>query len=224
MTDDALRGQSVQGPMAFLADIHGNLPALDAVLEALREARAGAVYVAGDLVFGGDDPLGVWRRLQEVGARCVRGPSDLALAALDPERMRPRDDRERAALERFVRTREALGELIVERLRRLPEALRIELPDRYELLVVHGSPRDASEHFTADMTDEEMNALVGDDPADVVLCGGGHVPFARALDAVRVVCVGSVGEAPGDAVAHYTLVAPSPDGPVVEQRWVPYAR
>ncbi len=206
--------------MAFVADVHGNLRALDAVLAALRDEGAGALYVAGDLVFGGPDPLGVWMRLQEAGARCVRGPSDLALASLDPARMRPSSEHEREQMARFLAARESLGELILARLKRLPEAMRLELPDASEILVVHGSPRDAGECFTHDMSDEEMDALIGDDPADLIVCGGGHVPFVRALDAVKVVCVGSVGEAPGGGVAHYTLVTPTPEGPAVEQRWV----
>lgn len=219
-TDDRFK-QTLNGPLAFIADIHGNLAALDAVLSALRDLRAGALYVAGDLVFGGDDPLGVWMRLQEVGARCVRGPTDFALAALEPARMKPKNEHEAARLERFVRTREALGELILARLKRLPEALRIEMPDASEILVVHGSPRDSAECFSHDMTDEEMYALIVDDPADLIVCGGGHIPFVRPLDAVTVACAGSVGEAPGGGVAHYTLVMPSSDGgPTIDQRWV----
>jgi predicted phosphodiesterase len=214
------REEAVRGPLAFIADVHGNLKALDAVLDALDDAGVGSIYVAGDLVFGGDDPLAVWKRLTAVHAHCVRGPSDLALAMLEPSHMVPTSERERDAKERFLRTREALGTLIIERLRRLPEALRLRLPDRTDLLVVHGSPRDATTHFSHDMTDQEMEALMADDPADLVLCGGGHIPFVRALDAARVVCVGSVGEAPGARVAHYTLVTPAMPDALVEQRWV----
>jgi predicted phosphodiesterase len=209
--------------MAFVADIHGNLRALEAVLDALREAGAGALYVAGDLVFGDGDPLGVWMRLQELNAKCVRGTSDLALAVLDPDKIVPRNDRERERKELFFRARTQLGELIVARLRRLPEALRIELPDATEILVVHGSPKNADECFSHDMSDVEMNALVVDDPADVVICGGGHIPFVRALDGVKIVCVGSVGEAPEGGVAHYTLITPAMPEPIIEQRWVTYS-
>jgi hypothetical protein len=46
------------------------------------------------------------------------------------------------------------------------------------------------------MSDEEISALLGDDPADVVICGGSHVPFDRMVAGVRVINVGSVGEAP----------------------------
>jgi predicted phosphodiesterase len=208
--------------MAFLADIHGNLAALDAVLAELREVGAHNIYVAGDLFLGGDDPVGVWHRLQERRARCVRGPSDLALATLDPARVRPRSDAERRALDRFIATRRALGELVLARLRRLPLAIRLELPDQTNVLVMHGTPRDPDRYFTPDLSDEEMESLLGDDPADLVLCGGSHVPFTRALDAVEVVSVGSVGECPDEGVACFALLRPGSSGPVVEPRYVRY--
>ncbi len=220
--DDRARTESVRGPMAFLADIHGNLAALDAVLAELREAGARNVYAAGDLLLGGDDPAGVWRRLQEVDVRCVRGPSDLALATLDPARVPARTDDEKRALARFAEARAALGELALARLRRLPLALRIELPDQTDVLVVHGTPRDPDTYFTPDLSDEEMESLLADDPADFVLCGGSHVPFARALDAVNVISIGSVGECPDPGVACFALLRPTASGPVVEPRHVRY--
>lgn len=216
------RTETVTGPLAFLADIHGNLAALDAVLQELRDARAQNIYVAGDLLLGGDDPLGVWKRLQEVGARCVRGPSDLALAVLDPARIPARDDAQRAALARFEETRAALGDVILARLRRLPLALRIELPDKTDVLVVHGTPRDPDECFTADLSDDEMESLLADDPADFVLCGGSHVPFARELDAARIISVGSVGECTDPTLACFALLRPTATGPLVEPRHVRY--
>jgi predicted phosphodiesterase len=71
--------------------------------------------------------------------------------------------------------------------------------------------------MTFDMSDEEINALIGDDPADIVVCGSSHVPFVRKLDDVDIVGVGSVGEAPGAAVAHATLIDSTPLGVTVDQ-------
>ncbi|MFT3768800.1 MAG: hypothetical protein QM820_25425 [Minicystis sp.] len=52
------------------------------------------------------------------------------------------------------------------------------------------------EPLSHDMSDEEISALLGDDPADIVVCGGSHVPFDRVVAGMRVINVGSVGEAP----------------------------
>ena len=212
----------VRGPLAFISDIHGNLPALEAVLDALKAAGVGAIYVAGDLVYRGDQPLEVWKRLQEVGARCVRGTTDLALAVVDPARLRPKDDAEKKSAERFRWTREVLGELILARLRRLPEAIRLELPDATEILVVHGSPVDPDVAITLDLDDDEVSTLIGTDPADIIVCGSSHVPFMRTLGDIEVIGVGSVGESPEGAIAHYTLIHSTPEGPEIHQHWVPY--
>jgi predicted phosphodiesterase len=67
------------------------------------------------------------------------------------------------------------------------------------------------------MSDEEIGALIGDDPADVIVCGGSHVPFHREIERVHVVNVGSVGEAPGGHVAHATLIDAGPFGITLEQ-------
>jgi diadenosine tetraphosphatase ApaH/serine/threonine PP2A family protein phosphatase len=124
---------------------------------------------------------------------------------------------------RDVRTE--LGELILERLKRLPTHVRIPLEDGKELLLVHGSPSDPTVELSDDLTDEEMNALIGDDPADVIVCGMSHVPFDRGLGDLRIINVGSVGEAPvggHENVAHATWIESSPMGITVKQVRVPY--
>lgn len=208
--------------MGFISDIHGNLPALEAVLEELTRRQARDIFVAGDLLLGGDEPLAVWRKLQSIGARCVCGPSDLALASVSAAALHPQDEREREKAEAFHKTQTSLGELVKKQLAQLPRQLRIPLIDGSELLLVHGSPRDAFETIGHELDDEEMSALLADDPADVVVCGGTHVAFARLIDTVQVINVGSVGAAPEGRFAHYSLVFPSASGSHFEQSYVEY--
>ena len=208
--------------MAFLSDLHGNLPALEAVLEEIHRRDVRRIYVAGDLLLGGQDPLEVWKRLQAEGAICTRGPSDTALGSLDPNSLLPVDAEQRERARRFAETREAIGDLVAERLRRLPEQLRIPLIDGRELLMVHGSPADNSREISYDLTDEEVTELLAEDPADIIVCGATHVPFQRAVEEHHVVNVGSVGAAPEGATAHYTIVSPKMDGAQILQDWVHY--
>ncbi|HTQ48181.1 MAG TPA: metallophosphoesterase family protein [Polyangiaceae bacterium] len=206
-----------------ISDVHGNLDALRAVL-AMAERRAfHKLLVAGDIVFPGPEPLETWRRLTAAGAIMVQGMSDRAVATLDPDSVKPRSEHEKARLDLMRTTREALGELILQRLRKLPTHQRIPLEDGGELLLVHGSPADPGEALTHDMSDDEVNALLGDDPADVVVCGASHVPFDRMVGGMRIVNVGSVGEAPGAGVhiAHATWIESTPRGIVVEPMVVP---
>jgi predicted phosphodiesterase len=180
-----------------ISDIHGHADALAAVLATAERRGYDKVLVAGDLCFPGPQPLETWRRLTQAGAICVQGVGDRAIATLDPGRIRPRSEHERERLDRMAEVRRELGELILTRLSRLPTTVRLPLDDGGELLLVHGSPADPMEPFSHDMSDEEMGALLGDDPADVVVCGGSHVPFDRLVAGARIINAGSVGEAPG---------------------------
>ncbi len=206
-----------------VSDIHGHLDALRAVLATAERRSFHKLLVAGDIVFPGPEPLETWRRLSAAGAIMVQGLTDRAVATLDPGALRPRSDHERERLDRMRATRDLLGELILQRIRRLPTHARVPLEDGGELLLVHGSPADPAEELTHDMTDDEINALLGDDPADVVVCGSSHVPFDRMVGGARIVNVGSVGEAPGAGarIAHATWIESTPRGVHVEPIVVP---
>ena len=206
-----------------VSDIHGHLDALRAVLATAERRSFQKLLVAGDIVFPGPEPLETWRRLTAAGATMVLGLTDRAVATLDPAALHPRSGHERERLDQMRATRTALGDLILQRIRRLPTHVRVPLEDGGELLLVHGSPADPAEALTHDMNDEEVNALLGDDPADVVVCGASHVPFDRMVGGVRVVNVGSVGEAPGAGVriAHATWIESTPRGIQVEPIVVP---
>jgi predicted phosphodiesterase len=109
-------------------------------------------------------------------------------------------------------------------LAKLPKTTRIPIETGGEILLVHGSPLDPSEPISHELTDEEVNALIADDPADIIVCGASHVPFDRIVGDTRIVNVGSVGEAPGGQHAHATFLETSPSGVVVEQFVVPLGR
>ncbi|HEY8038236.1 MAG TPA: metallophosphoesterase family protein [Polyangiaceae bacterium] len=206
-----------------ISDVHGHLDALRAVLATAERRAFHKLLVAGDIVFPGPEPLETWRRLASAGAVMVQGLTDRAVATLDPSTLNARSEHERERIDRMRATRDALGDLILQRIRRLPTHQRMPLEDGGELLLVHGSPADPGEALTHDMTDQEINALLGDDPADVVVCGASHVPFDRMVGGVRVVNVGSVGEAPGTGarVAHATWIESTPRGVLIEAMVVP---
>jgi predicted phosphodiesterase len=179
-----------------VSDIHGHADALAAVLATAERRGYTQLLVAGDLCFPGPKPLETWRRLTQARAICVQGISDRALATLDIDGVRPRSEHERLRLDRLAQVRTELGELILARLARLAPTFRLPLKDGSELVLVHGSPADPLEPISHDMSDEEVLSLLGDDPADIVICGGSHVPFDRTVGGVRIINVGSVGEAP----------------------------
>jgi predicted phosphodiesterase len=213
-----------------ISDIHGHADALAAVLATAERRGYEKILVAGDLCFPGPKPLETWRRLVQSQAMCVQGVGDRALATLDADKLRARSDHERERLDRLAEVRTELGELILARLARLPPMVRLPLENGGELVVVHGSPADPMEPFTHDMSDEELGALLGDDPADIVISGGSHVPFDRTVGEVRIINVGSVGEAqrgtgPGGAsYADATFLEIRGGAVVVEQFVVPLGK
>ncbi|HHH31666.1 MAG TPA: metallophosphoesterase [Polyangiaceae bacterium] len=229
-----------------LSDIHGHAAALSAVLATAERSGYGRILVAGDICFPGPEPLKVWRRLSQLNALCVQGVGDRAIATVDIEELRPRDDYEAARLGRLREVRRELGDVILNRLAKLPRRIRQPLGHDRQLLLVHGSPLDPMEPITHDMDDVTVSHLLADDPADVVLCGGSHVPFDRVVarqgddvpSHTRVINLGSVGEAPaGEGVggptqttnwaplfAHATFVESKDGGIDVEQFVVPLGR
>ena len=207
-----------------LSDIHGNHDALAAVLARTAQHSFAKVLVAGDIVFPGAQPLETWKTLTQLSAVMVQGVSDKAIALLDPERIEAKTDFEKNRLERMRQVRTELGDVILERLKRLPTIVRMALEDGGELVLVHGSPADPAEPMEHDMEDEELLARVADDPADVIVCGMTHVPFDRTVGGVRILNVGSVGEAPDGepgTFAHATMIETSPVGLVVEPLVIP---
>jgi len=214
--------KTAAGPIACFSDVHGNLAALKAVLAACRERAVTDIFVAGDLLLGGAEPLEVWQELQRAQARCVRGPSDLALGTVDAKTLRSTSIEEAERAQGFERTQRAIGELVRRRLMELPDRIRVPMVDGRELLVVHGSPADPFEGIEHDLDDEAVLAMIGGDPADIVVCGATHVPYQRAVQDVHVVNVGSVGQAPGGGVAHYTIILPAYEGAQIEQNFVEY--
>jgi predicted phosphodiesterase len=195
-----------------VADIHGHAEPLQQVLAFGKAQGCTVVLAAGDLCFPGPQPLETWKLLMGVRAHCVQGVSDLAIATLDPDDLPTPDEEHEQRVQRLRDTQRELGEVILARLERLPTTFRMTLEDGGELLLVHGSPSDPTASITHDMSDDEVLAMLGDEAADLVVCGGGHVPFERFVEPTRIVSVGSVGESPTPNVAHAAILDTSSAG------------
>lgn len=209
--------------MRFLciSDIHGHADALRAVLAEGKVRDFQQLVVCGDLLFPGPAPLETWHLLVEHKAVCVQGVADRAIATLNPKKLVPATPDQRERIDRLIRARQELGELIIARLGKLPTTARLPLESGDTMLVVHGSPMDPTEPFSPDLTDGEVEELIGEETAQFVVCGGSHVPFHRIVHETHVINVGSVGEAPGGKVAHATLIATAPFGVSLDQFEVP---
>ena len=209
--------------MRFLcvSDIHGHAAALEAVLEYASALGWDQLIACGDLVFPGPTPLRVWQLLVKHRAVCVQGVSDRAVAQIDPAELSAATPSEQERIGRLKGVHAELGRLIVARLGKLEKTARLDIESGGGLVVVHGSPADPTEPLGVEMSDDELSTLIGDDPADIIVCGGSHVPFDRSVGDTRILNVGSVGEAPEGGVAHATLLETAPVGIAVRQLYVP---
>jgi putative phosphoesterase len=189
--------------IAALYDIHGNLPALDAVL---AEVDADVIVVGGDFALG-PWPAETIERLRSLDGdvRFVRGNADRELVQGEPGLAPPE-------LMEFVRAQ--LSPEHLEFLRSLPLTETIG-----RTLFCHATPRDDEEIFTRDSPDERWAPALAGVDADVVVCGHTHVQFDRLVGDIRLVNAGSIGmpyeERPG---AYWALV-----GDDVELRRTEYA-
>jgi putative phosphoesterase len=200
--------------VAALADIHGNLPALEAVLSELAREDIDLILFGGDVASGPfpAETLDVLRALPQ--ARFVRGNADRSLVtAFDGEALSswpgPAADWCASQLSRNHR----------DFLASFADTVSIEVDGLRRVLFCHGSPRSDVEMMTSETPDERLRELIADVDADVVVCGHTHMPFERAIGTVRVVNPGSVGMPYGNPGAFWALL-----GPEIEFRRTDYDR
>lgn len=191
--------------LAVIADIHGNLPALEAVLADLARVRPDRIVVAGDFVNRGPQSRAVLERLAPLEYPAISGNHDTWLVALARGELVPRD----WGSSWTTPVRLALEELTPEWLAwldALPFSLRVELPDAAPIRLVHGSPRHSREGMGRLRADRDVaEALAGVEERTVI---GAHIhyPHERMVGGTHVVVVGAVGcPFNGDINAQYGL-------------------
>jgi putative phosphoesterase len=193
--------------VAAISDIHGNLPALEAVLEEIDREGVDAIVVAGDTT-SGPWATEVFDVLETRGVRHVRGNADR-------EVIERSDSHGPLALWSADR----LGESRLAAVRSWPLAFEFDLSGLGTALVCHSTPESDEPIYTRITPDDELLATFADVHVDLVVCGHTHMQFDRRLPSgVRVVNAGSVGMPyEGETGAFWTLL-----GPDVEFRRTPY--
>jgi predicted phosphodiesterase len=199
--------------VAALYDVHGNLPALGAVLAELEALGADAVVVGGDIAIG-PMPRESLERLLALGERAcfLRGNGDREIAA------DPAGAGSGLWAERTRWSGQQLDPPQRAWLAALPETQTVEVDGLGAVLFCHGSPRSDEEILTAISSEARVSAAVAGVEEGIVVCGHTHVQFDRQVAGKRLLNAGSVGmpyEArPG---AYWALL-----GPEVELRRTDY--
>ncbi len=190
--------------VAVLADVHGVLPVLDAVLEQPEVRAAERIVVCGDIA-AGPQPVAVLDRLTELGnVVLVRGNADRELADFARGHLP-------AATEGYEIDLWAAAQLppaYVALLAGLPHPVTLEVAGFGPVVFCHGTPRDDSEVVLVDTRLERWAEAFAGLPEEVrtVVCGHTHMPFARLVDRRLVINPGSVGMPYGRPGGHWALL------------------
>lgn len=202
--------------VAAVYDIHGNLPALEAVLEEIRQVDVDRVVVGGDVVPGPmpRETLACLLDLK-IPVQFIYGNGEVAvleqmagnnLSAV-PEAYRP-----------IIRW--TAQQLLPEHRHLMaswPKTLRLEIPELGEVLFCHGTPRNENECFTRLTPDERLLPIFDGISSPLVVCGHTHMQFDRRIGKTRVANAGSVGMPFGKPGADWLLL-----GPGIELRHTSY--
>src|SRR5215472_9573153 len=194
--------------MVALYDIHGNLPALDAVLQEVEQEHPDLILVGGDIV-PGPMPRAALERLLALGEkiRYIRGNCEReVVAAFDG--LPPRPGMSEEVSQRMRWTARQLERSQRDFLAQLPEQASFSVDGLGEVLFCHGSPRSDEEIFTVATPEERLRPMLSGVRQDVVVCGHTHMQFDRTVDGTRIVNAGSVGMPYGDTGAYWLLLGP----------------
>ena len=193
--------------VAALYDIHGNLPALEAVLDEVRQAGVDHIVAGGDVVLGPMSRetlrllLDLDTPVQFIHGNCERELL-AAMAGADmttvPEQFRPLMQWSAEAL------RPDRDELAT-----WPPTLRLNVGRLGDVLFCHATPRNDVDPFTRLTPEELLRPIFQGVNATVVVCGHSHMQFDRMIGDVRVVNAGSVGMPFQEPGAYWLLLGPS---------------
>ena len=204
--------------VAILSDIHGNLPALEAVLTDLANFDVDHIIVPGDVINFGPFSRQTAELVIENGWSVLRGNNELFLV----DYKTPRAPAEWDDPVQFAPTAwldRQFGKTQKTRIGSWPDTLNLRYRDTPQIMVCHGTPQSPWDSIYSTSTDEEIGKLLSTVETDFVICGHTHLPMDRQVGRWRIFNPGSVG-VPLDGVhsASYMILAGN------EQGWTPTFR
>ena len=206
--------------IAFFSDVHGNLPALDAVLADMEQRRPDMIFCLGDLVGYAPWPNEVVNEVRRRGIPTLAGNYDqgIGLASSNCGCAYKTDTEKDLGAQSIAYTNHITGDDERRYLRLLPKHMRLDFqeePCTLSLLMVHGSPRKINEYLFEDRPEASFLRVLAEVNADIMLFGHTHKPYHRTF-AYEVagetryrhaLNIGSVGKPKdGDPRAAYQLL------------------
>jgi predicted phosphodiesterase len=191
--------------VAALYDVHGNLPALEAVLRELEREEPDAIVFGGDIL-AGPMPRETLELVRSLGhARLIRGNADrIALEFRRGVRQEPE------GLEDWVAAQ--LSDEEAGYLESLPLTVTLDVEGLGPTCFCHATPRDDEEIFTERDPEEVVAEMLAGTEETTVVCGHTHMQVDRRVGRWRVVNAGSVGMPyENESGARWALLGPDVD-------------
>jgi putative phosphoesterase len=197
--------------VAAIYDIHANLPALEAVLQDIRQAEVDHVVVGGDVLPGPMPRETIACLLDlDIPVQFIQGNGDrevIAPTGAVPEQFR----------EAMRWNAQQLHPDYEQLLASWPQTLRVQIRGLGEVLFCHATPRNDTEVFTRLTSEDRLLPVFEGLNVPLVICGHTHMQFDRTIGRTRVVNAGSVGMPFQEPGAYWLLL-----GPDVQLRHTPY--
>ncbi|RRJ95026.1 metallophosphoesterase [Opitutaceae bacterium TAV4] len=175
--------------VVVIADIHGNLAALEAVLEEIGRLRPDRLIVAGDIVDGGPDSAACWERVKTLGCPVLRGNHERYVFDFGTERAAPEWVKPQFGPLHFARSE--LSERQMREMAALPTVWRD--PALPGLVVVHASELGDHDSVLTYTPDDVVEALFPTIREPLIVRGHNHQCMTREWRHGRIVTTGAVG-------------------------------
>lgn len=191
--------------VAAIYDIHGNLPALEAVIRDIRGSDIDQIVVGGDIL-PGPMPLETLECLLdlEIPVEFILGNCEIdILTHWSGHKM----TRVPESVQRIMLwSAEQLHAKYAELLAAWPKSIRMEISGIGSVMFCHATPRDDNEIFTSATAEDRILPIFEGLGVDLVVCGHTHMQFDRMVGKTRVINAGSVGMPFGEPGAYWLLL------------------
>ena len=183
--------------IAVISDIHGNMEALEAVMNDIEKEGCEKVFALGDYAMAGPEPEKVvnWflKKQFEDNFKIIQGNTDLMIADYSDELYNTLKEKAPIMAEALKYDVKTLNQIQKDFLKNLPTQLELT-ESGIKILLVHGSPRKNNEDISPDLELYEVEKMLENVNADIILCGHTHLPCGYQTSKKQtVVNVGSVG-------------------------------
>ncbi len=183
--------------IAIISDIHGNVEALESVLDDIKKEGCTKIFCLGDIAMAGPEPKKTIQKInnlmQSEDFYIIQGNTDKMLSVFSFDTYNEILDTNAVMASAYLADSRLLNEEDKNFLKNLPVQQELELFG-IKILLVHGSPRKNNENIYPNMKIEEIEEIIKGINADIIFCGHTHIPCGYQTSTEQtIVNAGSIG-------------------------------